>query len=367
MKKILLFSNTAWSLYNFRKNLIKELIRKDFKVYILCCNDFTSSKLRRLGCKLIFINLERRGSNILNEIKTFISIYIKVKKVKPDIILNFTIKPIIYGSLVARFCKLKLINTLDGIGATFSLNFIKKLILDFLLKQSQKKVFRFFFVNKSDRNLFIKKNIVSKYNCKLINGTGIDLTNFNFKKNIFKKKIVFIFVGRTLYSKGIVNYLNSASYIIKKYPKRAKFYLAGIIDKSVDDNVSTKEIEFLAKKSKCRIFYNHKNIKNLLEFSNCVVLPTLYNEGLPRSLLEAAAMGKPIITTNIPGCKRISINNYNAFIFNKNLINGLRNCLEKFILIKNSKKELMSKNSRSLAENFDEKKVIKEYLELINE
>ncbi len=367
MKKIILFSNTSWSLFNFRKNLITRLIKENYKIIIISIKDETTQKLKDMGCTHQPITFERRGDKIFSEFLTFLKIYKIIKRINPDIIFNFTIKPIIYGSLTSRILNIKTLNTLDGLGASFEVNKIKQCLLSFLIKISQKKVNRFFFVNSSDLNFFIKKKFIIKRKTKLIDGTGIDLKFFKYKKNLIKKKINFLLISRLLYSKGVLNYLESAAKVLKKFNDRCNFFLAGKIDKNLKDSIPLSIIKNYSNFSNIKIFYNVKNIKNLIKKSNCIILPTTYNEGLPRSLLEAASIGRPIITTNTPGCIRISKNNYNALIYNKKRPQDLAKYIIKFILMKKSKKLDMSLNSFTIAKKFNDKKIILEYVKFLNE
>ena len=367
MKKIILFSNTSWSLYNFRKNLIVRLIKENYKIIVISIKDETTKKLKNMGCIHQPITIERRGDKIFSELLSLIQTYKIIKKIKPDLLLNFTIKPIIYGSLVSRILNIKTLNTLDGLGASFEINKFKQLILSFLIKISQKKVNCFFFVNSSDLNFFLKKKLITKRRTKLISGTGIDLNFFKYKKNLIKKKIIFLLISRLLYSKGVLNYLDSARQISKKFKNRCTFFLAGKIDKNFKDSIPLPVIKSFSNFPNIKIFYNVKNIKKLIQKSNCIVLPTTYNEGLPRSLLEAASIGRPIITTNIPGCIRISKNNYNALVYNKKRPQDLAKYIIKFILMKKSKKLDMSLNSYSIAKKFNDKKIILQYVKFLNE
>ena len=367
MKKIILFSNTSWSLYNFRINLIKKLISKNYKVFILSDKDITTKKLVKLGCNFCNITIDRRGVNFLDEIKFLLKIFLQIKKINPDILFNFTIKPIIYGSFVTRFLKIKTLNTLDGLGATFEVSILKRLIINLMIKISQKKVNLFYFVNKDDFNLFVKKKFIDKKKAKLILGTGIDLKYFKYKKNKFSKKIKFLLISRLLYSKGVMNYLKSANEITKRFKNKSLFFVAGIIDNKVTDQIPKNILKKEAKKSKTRIYYNVNNIKQLIYKSNCVVLPTQYSEGLPRSLLESASIGRPLITTNMPGCLRIAKNNINAFVYNRLKNDELTKKLIKFILLKKNKKIYMSKNSNDIAKKFDVTKITKKYMKFLND
>ena len=367
MKKIILFSNTSWSLYNFRSNLIKQLISKNYKVFILSNKDITTKKLIKLGCNFINISIDRRGVNFLDEIKCLFKIYLQIKKINPDILFNFTIKPIIYGSFVTRVLKIKTLNTLDGLGATFEVSKLKRFIISLLIKISQKKVNLFYFVNKDDLNLFVKKKFINKKKAKLILGTGIDLKYFKYKKNKFSKKVKFLLISRLLYSKGVMSYLKSAYEITKKFKNKSLFFVAGMIDNTVTDQIPKNILEKEAKKSKTKIYYNVNNIKKLIYKCNCVVLPTQYNEGLPRSLLESASIGRPLITTNMPGCLRIAKNNINAFVYNKSKNDELTKKLIKFILLKKNKKIYMSKKSNDIAKKFDVSKIIEKYIKFLDD
>ena len=367
MKKIILFSNTCWSLYNFRISLIKKLIDQNYKIYILSNKDTTTKKLIKIGCVFYDISIDRRGVNFLDEIICLIKIYKKIKRISPNVLFNFTIKPIIYGSLVSRVLKIKTLNTLDGLGATFEVNFIKKHVISFLIKLSQKKINLFYFVNIDNLNFFIKKKYIDKKKTKLINGTGIDLKFFKYKQNKFSKKIKFLLISRLLYSKGVMNYLKSAEEIFKKNKNKCLFFIAGMIDNPVSDQIPKNILEKEAKKSNTKIYYDVQNIKRLIYNSNCVVLPTNYNEGLPRSLLESASIGRPLITTNVPGCLRIAKNNINAFVYNRSKNDQLTKNMMKFILLKKNKKIYMSKNSNNIAKKFDVSKIIENYIKFLDD
>ncbi len=367
MKKIIIFSNTSWSLYNFRKNLISELLKKNYKVIILSNKDRTTKKLQKMGCVFHSISLERRGVKIISEFYLLLKIYLIIRKISPDVIFNFTIKPIIYGSLVSRILKIRTLNTLDGLGASYEINIFKRGILNFMLNLSQKKVEKFFFVNSFDLNFFVNKKFVNKKKAVLINGTGIDLSFFKYKKNIIQGKIKFLLISRLLYSKGVIDYLNTAKILTKKFRRKCSFSIAGIIEKNIKDSIPVSLMNRFVKNPDIHISYNETNIKKLLYKSNCVVLPTTYNEGLPKSLLEAASVGRPIISSNVPGCLRIAKNNYNALIYDKKRPQDLVKCITKFILMKKNKKLDMSLNSCKVAKKFDDKKIILRYIRFLYE
>jgi glycosyltransferase involved in cell wall biosynthesis len=366
MKKIVLFSNTCWSLYNFRLNLIKKLLDKNYKIFILSNRDFTTNKLIKLGCAFRSISLSRRGVDYIDEIKCLLKIFSLIKKINPKFLFNFTIKPIIYGSLVSRLLKIKTLNTLDGLGSTYDVSIFKKFIINLLIKISQKNVSSFYFVNSNNLNFFIKKNFLTKKKSKLIPGTGIDLKYFRFHKNQFSKKTKFLLISRLLYSKGVMDYIKSAKQVSNEFENKVEFTIAGKTDNSIYDSIPKNILEKEAKNSNVKIFYNVKDVRGLIKKTNCVILPTSYNEGLPRSLLESASIGRPLITTNMPGCLRIAKNNFNAFTYNPFNKDELTKKIIKFILLKKNKKIKMSKNSNIIAKKFDVIKIIKFYSDFLN-
>ena len=368
MRKILIVSNTSFSLYNFRYNLAKTLKEKGYNVYLSAPEDEYSEELEKEFNFIPLKNLDRKGKNPIKDLSFFVELLYIYKKFKPDLVLHYTIKPNIYGSLACAFLNIPSIATVTGLGYVFTQNnkFIQNLV-KFLYKEAFRKVNYVVFQNKSDMEEFIKNGILSSQKAVLIEGSGIDIEKFNpdFCKDFSKKEyFTFIMISRLLWDKGIKEYLEAAKFLKKRY-KKVKFLLLGSFDKG---NPSAVPEEFIYK-------YHKEGVIEYLGFSNdvrpyicksdVVVLPS-YREGLPRVLLEAMAMGKPIITTNAPGCRDVVIDNYNGYIVEVKNAKSLINAMEKCLLMDREKLRTMGNNGKKLVqERFSDNIIINKYLKLI--
>jgi len=361
--KIVLFSNSSWSIYNFRGNLIKKLLKNKHQIIILSSRDKFTDKLKKLGCKFIEIKLNNNKIYPLAEFTIILKIIYIFFKIKPDLILNFTIKPLIYGSFAANILSIYVINMITGLGTIFiKNNFLTKLVIK-IYRVAFYNVNHVFFQNTDDQNIFFKNKIILKKKADLIPGSGVDLKYFKFYPLKKKQKTRFILISRILIEKGVIEYLNAAKKIIESYD--CEFILVGSIAENNSSSISKIIIDDYVKKGIIKYYGFSNNVKKYINHSDCVVLPS-YREGTPRILLEACSMGRPIITTNVPGCKNVVINGYNGFICSARSEISLKKSLLKFLDLNYNEKKKMSFNARKLVEmKYDEKFVIQKYLEKI--
>jgi glycosyltransferase involved in cell wall biosynthesis len=353
--KILISANTYWNIYNFRINLVKNLLRNN-EVYIIGRKDFTSQKLKKLGCKLVSIDINPHSKSLFGELKLLLNYLQLIKKIKPDFYLGFTIKPNIYGSIVCNYLNIKSICNITGLGESFIKKGLLKFLVTFLYKFSIKKSDLVFFQNKSDLNYFKKLNLLRKNNYALIPGSGINISNFpNYKKKKKKNFFKFLYVGRIIKEKGVIELINAFKKISSK-DKKIKLILVGSIRenfkkkffKNLDSNI--KHYNFTKK-----IFKYYKN-------ADCFVMPS-YREGLSRAILEASCLKLPILASNVPGCRELVKNNFNGYLFNVNQQQSIRNALKKILFLKNKKLLAMGERSRLIVKkSYTEKEVINIYL-----
>ncbi len=315
-KKIILVSNTSWSLYKFRFSLIKNINKEGYNIISCAINDdLYQSKLNDYS-RFVFLNKKKKIKfPIINDLITSINFVFLILKEKPNICLFFTIKPNILFSLICSFLGRTYINNITGLGSIFLLK--NKLIRSILLLTYRivlKKSKLIFFQNNDDHQIFLKNKIVNKSNSKVLPGSGINtqIKQFaTFKKNN-NENINFIFVARLIKDKGVVEYIKAAKNILNKY-NRVTFTIFGNFDYSNPSHIK-KDIFFNLIKSS-NILYKGFNDNILIEISrsDCLVLPS-YREGLSRTLLEAGLLSKPSITSDVPGCKDVIINNYNGLL-----------------------------------------------------
>jgi glycosyltransferase involved in cell wall biosynthesis len=365
MKKIAIVANTSWNIYNFRMELARELKKNNFKVLLIAPYDEYSDKINQ-EFEYYNIYINRKGTNPFEDIKTTIQLYQLYKKIKPDIVLHFTIKPNIYGTIAASLLDIKIINNIAGLGTLFiKENFYTK-IASFLYKYSLNKSNMIFFQNNEDFELFISKKIVSKNKCDILPGSGVDTNKFTPKKvknnsNTFK----FLLMGRMLWNKGIGEYVDAARLIKKKY-SNVEFQLLGFIDKNNKNAVSKQQIQEWVDEKIINYIGSSNDVRNFIANADCIVLPSYYREGIPRTLLEAASMGKIIITTNTIGCKEVVDDGINGFLCKTKDVKDLENKMEKVLNLTEEERNKMGQAGRKkIVSKFDERVVIHKYLKAI--
>ena len=362
--RIIISANSCWNLVNFRIGLIEKLIKNNFKIYIVAPKDYTTFKLKKIGCIFYDIKIDRKKKNIFDVIKNIFFYFKIIKKINPSVFLAFTIKPNIYGSIVCSYLNINYVNNITGLGTTFLGNKVIKKIISLLYFIALRKSKMIFFQNKDDYKLFYEQKILNKNNfSKVIPGSGIEIKNLkNYKNN--NKKIIFLFIGRLIKHKGIYE-LISAIKKVKKLNSNIDFHILGSNDKNNSYPVPDKLLHLWIKNKYIKYFGFKKNIKPFLNKADCVILPS-YREGMSRALLEAALNYKPLIASNVPGCKDLVKNNINGFLCRPKDTNSLANAINKFILLSKKQKLLFGINSRKLVvKNFDQKIVINKYLQVI--
>lgn len=367
MYKICLSANTSWYIYNFRRNTISELINTGYYVLVMAPEDEYTPLLKALGVDFFPISLVGQSLNIITEMKSFLSIYKALGNAKPHILLNFTPKNNIYCSLVASFYKIKTINNISGLGTIFTKNNLLSFFVKKLYKISQSKVDFVFFQNYEDKKIFNDNGIVNASKCRRIPGSGVDLQRFKYIEPIFNSKTKFIFIARLLYQKGIMQYILAASEVKKEF-SNVDFTIVGFLDESNENYIKKSELTKWVELGVVNYYGISNNIEELLATHDCVVLPSYYREGVPKTLLEGAAMGKAIITTDNVGCRDIVNDRVNGFLCEPKSVNDLISAMRNYLALSNSEKTKFSLESRIKVEKeFDEKIVLNAYLDKIKE
>ncbi len=365
--RIALFSNTSWYIYNFRLNTIKELLNNNFEVFVIAPKDKYSHLLEDLGCIYLNIDLNSKSLNLFTNLAVILKLYFYLVRYNINIILNFTPKSNIFGSFCTRFCSTKSINNISGFGSGLNMNKYLNYIIIKMYKISIHNGTFVFVQNSNDYDFLISSNISKKNNTILIPGSGVDINKFVFSNlPTFDKnnKFIFLFVGRLLYSKG-VSVLFESSLKLYKDSQNFKVILIGKHDFSNPDVISSDDISNMSKPF-FQFVYHVDNVLDYITKSHCLILPSYYKEGTPKSLLEGLSVGRPIITTDIPGCKE-TVTNQNGYIVKPNDINSLYHSMKTLLNLPYSEIENMGLRSRELAnKRFDERIVINNYMRIIN-
>jgi len=370
MIKVVIALNTSWNIYNFRLNLARALKKNGYEVILVAPYDSYSDILKEeFEYHDIYIN--NKGTNPKEDLKTLMGFYRLYKKIRPDIVLNYTIKPNIYGNLACGLLGIKTINNISGLGTVFIKESIVTKIVKFLYRYSLSKSSKVFFQNGDDRDLFVQHSLVKKDICDLVPGSGIDTNKFMPVK--FEKKddtFRFLLIARMLYDKGIGEYVEAARIIknlklkIENY-SNIEFQLLGSLDAVNKTAISKEQMQQWVDDKLVNYLGVTDNVQEFIKKADCIVLPS-YREGTPRTLLESASMAKPIVTTNVVGCKEVVDDKVNGYLCEVRNAQDLANKIEMMLGLSDEERVVMGKAGREkMVREFDESIVINKYLNSI--
>jgi glycosyltransferase involved in cell wall biosynthesis len=364
-KKILISVNSAWNLLNFRAGLISELVRSGYEVVAVAPADEYVLKLESLGCRFVNLKMNNQGTNPIDDL-LLLWRYWKLHIVeKPDLCLYYTIKPNVFGSLASSIYGTPYINNVAGLGAVFIGGGWLKCVVSALYKIAFQNSSKVFFQNKDDQKLFLKNRLINNQSTEVLPGSGINLNYFtpheNDKISSINSIFKFLLIARMLKDKGVVEYVNAAQ-MLKDSGVNAEFLLLGFLDVQNPASISTEEMKTWTDQGFVRYLGSSDDVRPHIAQSDCIVLPS-YREGTPRSLLEAAAMAKPIITTSVVGCKDVVEDGENGMLCKVRSSIDLASKMNKMLLLSDDKRRIMGKKGRlKVEQEFDENIVIKKYL-----
>ena len=323
---VVIIGTVASSFYGFRADLIRTLLKKGHQVYAFT-SEYTAEdlkKIEKLGATPITYTLNRGGLNPLADIIATYRLSKKIKKINPDLVFSYFSKPVIFGTLAAKIAKVpKIIGMLEGLGYTFTdqpeglskkTQFIKKIQV-FLYKIALPQLDQLIFLNPDDPKDLLEKYAIQVKKVEVLGGIGLNLEHYKYSTN-FTSDISFIFIARLLAEKGIHDYIEAAKIVKEKYPL-VKFIVLGAIDKEALGSLKEEELASLVKTNIIEYPGHVSNVSEWIENSSVFVLPSYYREGVPRSTQEAMAIGRAIITTDVPGCRETVVDGVNGFLVPK--------------------------------------------------
>lgn len=352
--------NRSWNIYNFRRGLISSLLAHGHQVVAIAPDDGYSEKLEDLGCIFYPIKMDNKGSNPLKDVFLTYQLYKAYKATKLDIVLQYTIKPNIFGSIAAKWCGIPSVCNVTGLGTVF----IHENLTSKIAKKLYKTAFRYprhiFFQNKDDHKVFIDSNLVENNQTSLLPGSGVNTLHFSPQERVENKQFTFLLIARMLYDKGIVEYVDAIK-ILRDKGINAKFQLLGDFDYGSGLGIYKVKIDYWQEEGLVEYLGSTDDVRPYIHNADCIVLPS-YREGTPRALLEAASQGKPLIATDVPGCRETVIDEYNGFMCKVKDAEDLSIKMEKMLGASASYLKYLGDNSRQLAiSKFDEKIVIEKY------
>lgn len=365
--KIAVVLNTSWNIYNFRKGLVLSLIDKGNEVITIAPNDMYTPKLVELGCTHFPVKMDSRGANPLKDFLLIFELFNIYRRQKPDVILHYTIKPNIYGTIAATILGIPVVNNVCGLGTMFLKDNMVSRVAILLYRIAFRFPKKIFFQNIDDLQLFKEKKIVKENLCDLLPGSGINTKDFmpSMSESV-NKPFTFLLISRLIYDKGVLEYIDAIDSL-KKRGIEAKFQLLGPIDEKhkrgipkavIYDWIETRQIEYLGVT---------EDVRTYIEKADCVVLPS-YREGTPKTLLEAASMAKPIVATDVPGCRNVVIDGENGFLCTPRDAEDLAVKMNKLYNLDADELVTMGAKGRQLIiDKFDENVVIEKYHHTISQ
>lgn len=357
MKHILIIASYGPSLINFRISLITKLISKGHKVSVASprknFNEDMQKKIKDLGITINFFSLSRTSLNFFRDLKTVKEIFKIIKNSKPDMIISYTAKPVIYTGLILKyFPKISYFPLITGLGFAFTeSHLVKQKIIKYIMirlyKIALKKAVKVSFQNIDDQLLFLQLRIIKKkYLSNITNGSGVDLNLYPFSN--LPSKPIFLMISRLLIDKGVREYVEAAR-IVRSHFSDVSFQLAGYLDEN-PSGITNDELQTWVNKGDIQYLGEVKSVQSILKSCRFFVLPS-YREGTPRSTLEALATGRPIITTDVPGCRETVIHKKNGLLVPVKNYVALANAMMKLLNEKNETIEKMAYESYLIAKN----------------
>lgn len=365
-KRIAVIENGLLSTYTMREGLMMHLLKEGCEVYILTHTNRFVTQVEKMGLRVINV-----GSGNLNPLKVSRYIYNlrrALKKINPDVCLTFSIRPAIWGNLVTRQLKIPTITNITGVGPLFISKNVVYRAARTLYRNALSQTKKVFFQNNDDMNLFIERKFVKSTIAERIPGSGIDYKKFspiNLKSND-SNSFIFLFIGRLIKDKGIFEYVNAARIIKKNYPNAVFNVMGPFWTQNLKNNTITHtELQNWIDEGVIDYLGEKKDVRKFIAEADCIVLPS-YREGTSNTLLEAASMEKPTITTNTTGCKEIVSDNETGFLCRVKDELDLADKMKKMILLSSEERREMGKKARQkIIAEYDKQIVIQAYLKAI--
>ena len=362
---ITISANTAWFLYNFRAGLIRSLLLAGYRVCVLAPKDAYFERLQSLGCEVRDIPMDNKGTNPVRDAGLLLRFQKQYRRLKPAVALHFTIKPVIYGSFAARTSGIPYVNTIPGLGTPFIRENWVTRVVEVLYRASQKRAERMFFLNDDDHQVFLRRRLAPPQRMEVLGGEGVDLAHFPVTDVPGGNEFRFLFIGRMLRDKGVMEFVDAARRVGASV-SHARFQLLGpcsvenrtaIGREMLDAWVSEGVVEYLGETN---------DVRPHIARAHCIVLPS-YREGSPRALLEGAAMGRPLIATDVTGCRDIVDDGVNGFLCRTCDAEDLAEKMQRVLNMPTELRRTMGEAGRAKVEReFSEERLISSYRTIID-
>jgi glycosyltransferase involved in cell wall biosynthesis len=358
---ILITVNAAWNVLNFRRPIVAAMIADGHRVTVLAPHDDSVATLEGLGCKVLPLEMSVKGLNPLQEVKLIARKRKVFRAERPDTIFRYTIKNNIFGALAARPLGIPFIPNVTGRGTAFLSGGFLQRIAEGLYRHAFRNLGVIFFQNEDDRDLFLERRLVTAQQARLLPGSGIDLTQFAATDYPPESDApVFLMIARLLRDKGVIEYVEAARKVKAEHP-RARFQLLGAVDAANRTAIDAATVKSWQEEGVIEYLGTADDVRPHIAAAHCVVLPS-YREGAPRTLIEAAAMARPLIATDVPGCRAVVEDGVTGYLCKVRDGDDLARIVSKFFALPRAERARMGLAGRAkMTVHFDQAIVVQAY------
>lgn len=365
MSKIAFVGNSLQTMLNFRLGVLSALSEMGHEVIIIAPKDCDTTLLQNHAIRLIPIEMDSKGVNPIEDIKLTIRLRKIYQKERFDFIFHYTIKPVVYGAWAAACCSIPHIAVITGLGYTFLRKGWIHRIAKTLYKCSLRYAQEVWFLNLDDKTLFLEQKIVSSYKTRVMHGEGVNTVHYQSSASP-STPFTFLFVGRVLWDKGIGEFVEAAQVVKKQHP-HVQFHILGQLGANNPACVTAQQMEEWERAETVKYLGETDNVLPYMTQASCIVLPS-YREGVSRVLLEAASMERPIIASNVPGCKEIVLDGENGFLCEAQDVTSLTACMMHMLSLSEEERRCFGRKGREwVCGRYDERIVIQRYKDKLKE
>ena len=365
--KILMTVNAAWNIWNFRRPLLEALLADGHQVTILAPKDDTVPRLEAAGCVVRDLRMSVKGLNPVQDYRLMLRLRQVLRDIGPDVVLSFTIKNNVFGALAAKSVDLPFVPNVTGLGTAFLSGGLLERVAIALYKTAFRKLPVIFFQNEDDRNLFLERGLVTATQARLLPGSGIDLGRFTAAPYPSTADApIFLMIARLLRDKGVLEYIDAARKVKSSHPG-ACFQILGATDSQNRTAIDRETVRAWEDEGVIQYLGTVDDVRPVIASSHCVVLPS-YREGAPRTLIEAAAMARPIIATDVPGCRAVVEDGKTGFLCEARSGESLAAACARFIALDPTDRAAMGQSGRGKMEReYDQRRVVAAYRSVLGD
>lgn len=358
---VVLVCNTAWAIYTYRQGFLRALLARGARVTVLAPRDRTAALLEAMGCRYLELAVASKGTSPREDLGTLAALYRHYRALRPDLVFHYTIKPNIYGSLAAWLARVPSIAVTTGLGYVF----IQRSRAAQVAKRLYRLAFRFprevWFLNRDDLATFEHERLLAHpERARLLHGEGVDIEAFAPVPLPERDTYTFVLIGRLLWDKGVREYVEAASLLRARYP-HARFQVLGPAGVDNPSAIGLSEIEGWVAEGLIEYLGEAHDVRPYIAAADCVVLPS-YREGVPRTLMEAAAMSRPIVATDVPGCREVVDDGVTGLLCAARDSASLAERLARMLDATPAERRAMGERGRAkVVAEFDETQVVERY------